>query len=90
MIPTFSSDWYNVAVRTKKEVMEDKDSGIKVIGPNTSNGEISVWHFGEDEKSAQHFAEGLSRDTQQTILVVRLIGKWQPELPVHYISGEKK
>ena len=52
-------DWYRPCVTTNEEVMNDKDGGIKVIGPNTSTGEISVWHFGEDDKSAEHFAEGL-------------------------------
>jgi hypothetical protein len=81
-------DWYSPYVKTAEEIKVDKDSGIKVIGPNTSNRQISVWHFGDDEKMAQHFAEGLARDTQETVLVVRMIGKWTPLKPVHYTESK--
>lgn len=64
---------------------------IKVIGPNTANGQLSMWHYRSVEAASQ-FAEFLATETHAKVMVCEMIGVWQiKNAPVEFIAaGEKK
>ncbi len=58
---------------------------MKVIGPNTTDRVMSVWHFRTlDEANA--FAQQLARDTGAKVDVCKVIGTWA--VPVEYTPAE--
>lgn len=93
LVNEWADDWYELHGWIDKaqhgDRMEDiVKKGIKVIGPNTSSGEINVWHF-DDEENANTFAKGLCQSVRQTVLVTQLLGAWKPaRLPVEHIEAE--
>jgi hypothetical protein len=64
--------------------------GVKVIGPNTSNGNLSVWHF-DNAEAAEHFCKCNIPETGGCYLVVSMIAAYRREpLPVQKIAfGEE-
>jgi len=56
------------------------DAGIKVIGRNTSNGRLNVWHY-DNEETAHKFAENLARWTGDSVVVVHMIARYRSEPP---------
>lgn len=51
-------------------------SGYRVIGNNTSNGAISIWHF-PDLQQAKLFAESLIEDTERTVEIYKYVGSYR-------------
>ncbi len=85
------ADWFFVS--KNRDASQIHKDGVRVIGPNTSNGDITAWWF-PNEELANHFAKILASDTKQTVLVVSLLGLWKPtEPPVEHVTfaeGQEK
>lgn len=60
---------------------------FKVVGPNTSNGQLSMWHYPSAE-TANTFAEFLAKETHAKVMVLELIGTWQIKVaPVEFVPA---
>ena len=65
------------------------ESRHKVIGPNTVNGQIEVWHF-PSRVMADHFAKQLAADTNKPIEVAVVVGTWERQAPVVFTPEQRK
>jgi hypothetical protein len=64
-------------------------SGYRVIGHNTSDGQLSCWHFPTQE-FADKFAQVLCEDTGEEVDVCKYIGSWRvAKLPTEFIAAEE-
>ena len=60
----------------------------KVIGHNTSDGQLSVWHF-PDRETADHFAKILAGDTNKPVEVAVVIGTWERQAPIVFTPEDQ-
>jgi hypothetical protein len=65
--------------------MSGKEERHKVIGPNTGNGDTSVWHF-PNRTLADVFAKQLASDTGGDVIVTKVVGTWRRVNPVVFVE----
>ncbi len=61
-------------------------TGYRVIGPNTSTGELNDWYF-PTEKEANRFAARLSQSTNEEVDVCKYLGSYRRVIPTEYIKA---